>query len=106
LGARTVVSGADDDRALSGAAPVADAADVLDQLGPAANAWGPVAPRARAAGTLGGARALPQVRAWDRPRAAPLVRLQADGPASVVDGGADALAGLAAFGPLPAGRMV
>jgi hypothetical protein len=33
LGARTVVAGADDDRTRSGAAPAAEAADVLDQLG-------------------------------------------------------------------------
>ncbi len=106
MGARTVVSGADDDRSLSGAAPASDAADVLDQLGPPQHAWGTTKPRPRAAGTLESPRTLPQVRAWDRPGAAPLVRVEPDAPAAVVDGGADALAGLAAFGARPPGRFV
>src|SRR5262249_51492993 len=106
MGARTVVAGADDSRQLSGAPPASDAADALDQLGPPARAFGAVAPRPRAAGSLAPPRALPQVRAWDRARATPPVSLQRDAPATVVDGGADALADLAAFGPLPSGRTV
>ena len=50
LGARTVLAGADDDRTRSGAAPAADAADVLDQLGTPDAAWGEL----RARGTGGG----------------------------------------------------
>src|SRR6185436_3574922 len=53
----------------------------------------------------GAARQLPRVRAWDRSGARPIVRLEADRGATVVDGGADALAGLAAFGALPGGRI-
>ena len=45
LGARTVIAGADDDRTRSGAAPAAEAADVLDQLGHADAAWGEQKPR-------------------------------------------------------------
>jgi len=101
LGARTVVSGADDDRSRSGAVGAADAADVLDQLGRPDRAWGPVRLRARAAGTLGAPRALPRVRAWDRGGARPLVRVEGEGGATVVDGSADGLAGLAALGALP-----
>ena len=102
LGARTVVSGADDDRARSGAVGAADAADVLDQLGRPDHAWGPVRPEPRAAGTLGAPRALPRVRAWDRGRARPLVRVEPERGATVLDGSADGIAGLAALGALPA----
>jgi hypothetical protein len=49
MSAGTVVSGADDDRTRSGAAPAAEAADVLDQLGRPAAGWGRVRPAARAA---------------------------------------------------------
>ncbi len=101
MGARTVIAGADDDRTRSGAAPAAEAADVLDQLGPPSRAWGPVRARPRAAGTLGRPRALPAVRAWDRRAVRPLVRLEDVEPATVVDGSADGLAALAAFGALP-----
>jgi arabinofuranan 3-O-arabinosyltransferase len=105
LSARSVVAGADDDRAASGSATAADAADVLDQLGAPDERWGPVRREPRAAGTLGAARPLPRVRAWDRAGARPMVRLEADAGATVVDGSADALAGLAAFGALPDGRI-
>ena len=97
LGARTVVSGADDDRSRSGAVGAADAADVLDQLGRPDEAWGPVRREPRAAGTLGAPRALPRVRAWDRDGARPLVRVEGERGATVVDGSADGLAGLAAL---------
>ena len=105
LSARSVVAGADDDRAGSGAVAAADAADVLDQLGAPDRSWGPVRREPRAAGTLGAARPLPRVRAWDRPTARPIVRLESDARATMVDGSADALAGLAAFGALPPGRI-
>jgi hypothetical protein len=57
-----------------------------------------VRPRERSAGTLGRERALPEVRAWDRPGAPGLVRLEPAAPQTVVDGSADGLAGLAALG--------
>ena len=102
MGARTVVAGADDDRSRSGAVAAADAADVLDQLGPPDEAWGPV--RARAAGG-GDARARPAGCRGCGPgtarRSRPLVRVEGDGGATVVDGSAEGLAGLAAFGALP-----
>ncbi len=98
LGARTVVTGADDDRSRSGAAPASDAADVLDALGRPSALWGPVAPRPREAGTLGAPRALPAVRAWDRPHAPGLLRLEPAAPQTVVDGSAEGLADLDALG--------
>ena len=100
VGAGTVVAGADDDRRRSGAVPAGAAADVLDQLGRPDGAWGPVRREPRVAGTLGPPRPLPRVRAWDRSSGRPLVRVAPDGPATVVDGGADGLAALAALGGL------
>ena len=106
LSARTVVAAADDDRRLSGAVPPGEAADVLAQLGPPDERWGAVRPERRAAGTLGGPVPLPRVRAWDRADAPGLVRLEPDAGATVVDGSADGLAGLAAFGALPRDRRL
>jgi arabinofuranan 3-O-arabinosyltransferase len=101
LGARTVISGADDDRTRSGAAPAAEAAGVLDQLGRPDARWGRARQAPPAAGTLDAPRRLPQVRAWDRPGAPGLVRVEPRTGETVVDGSAEGLAGLAAFGPLP-----
>jgi arabinofuranan 3-O-arabinosyltransferase len=101
VSAGVAVAGADDDRTRSGAVPAGTAAEVLDQLGPADETWGPVRPEPRAAGTLGGPRSLPRVRAWDRPSARPLVRVEPDDGFTVVDGGADGIAALAALGSLP-----
>jgi len=100
MGVRTVVAGADDDPTRSGAAPAAEAADVLADLGAPAAGWGAAHPRPRAAGTLGAPVPLPRVRAWDR-EGAGLVRVEPEAPAVVVDGSAEGLAALAAFGPLP-----
>ena len=97
LGARTVLAGADDDRTRSGAAPAAEAADVLDQLGSPDHQWGEERERPRAAGTLGPPRALPEVRAWDRPDAPGLVRVEPAEPRVVVDGSAEGVAALAAM---------
>ena len=97
LGARTVLAGADDDRTRSGAAPAAEAADVLDQLGSPDHQWGEQRERPRAAGTLGPPRVLPEVRAWDRPDAPGLVRVEPAEPRVVVDGSAEGVAALAAM---------
>ena len=98
MSARTVLAGADDDRTRSGAATPADAADMLDQLGTPDAAWG-TRTAARAAGTLGAPRKLPQVRAWDRPEAPSLVRVEPATPQTVVDGSAEGVAALAAMEP-------
>jgi hypothetical protein len=92
LGARTVLQGADDDRTRSGAAPPAEAADVLAQLGPPTVHWGTETAKPRAAGTLGDPVELPQVRAWDRSQAPGLLRIEAPEPVVVVDGSAEGLA--------------
>jgi len=102
LSADTVLAGADDDRTRSGAAPAAEAAGPLEQLGQPDAAWGESKPRPRAAGTLGAPVPLPQVRAWDRPEAPGLVRVEETTPHLVLDGSAEGLAALAATGDLTA----
>ena len=80
MSARTVLQGADDDRTRSGAAPAAEAADMLAQLG---RPTPPGARRARARappGTLGGPVELPQVRRLGPPEAPGLVRVEAPEP--------------------------
>ena len=101
MGARTVVTGADDNRALSGAVPAADAAGSSHGN----ESWGEVSERPAAAGSLRPPVRLPQVRAEESDTAAPLVRLHADAPPVVIDGGADALAGLAGLGALRGGSI-
>ena len=101
MGAKTVVTGTDDNRALSGAIPAADVSGV----GHPQYGWGPWKQRPPAAGTLGSPARLRQVRAFDSPSATPLVRVHADAPPVVIDGGADALAGLAALDALRDGSI-
>ncbi len=101
MGAKTVVTGADDNRALSGAVPAADA----DAVGNGEARWGEEKQRPAAAGSLRPPVRLPQVRADGSASAVPLVRLHADAPPVVIDGGADALAGLAALGALKDGSI-
>src|SRR4051794_12954248 len=96
MGAKTVIAGADDDRTRSGAAPAAEAADALGQLGRPTAAWGAERVRPRAAGTSGGPVLLRDVRAWDRPQAPGLVRVEAPEPGLVVDGSAEGVAAIGA----------
>ena len=102
LGARTVVSGADDDRTRSGAAPAAEAADVLDQLGRPDARWGPARPSRAPPGRSGAARAAAGARAGTAPRRA---AARAGGARAArrrwSTARPRALAGLAAFGALP-----
>lgn len=106
IGVRSVVTGADDDLARSDAPPPADAAaELAAQPGfeRPARAYGPVR---RYASTIdpGVIRRLPEVRRYDLPAARGLVRVEPVSDPVLVDGSADALAGLAAFGMLPAQR--
>ena len=108
IGARAVVSGADDDLARSDApAPADAAAQLASQPGFArpARSYGPVTRYASA--TQPGATArLPQVRRYDLPSARGLIRVEPVRNPIVVDGSADGLAGLAAFGMLPPQRAI
>jgi arabinofuranan 3-O-arabinosyltransferase len=108
LGVRSVITGADDDLARSDAPAPADAAATLSaQPGFArpARSYGPVRAFAPSRG-LGGPVKLPQVRRYDLPAARGLVRVEPQAAPVVVDGSAAALAGLAAFGALPADRAI
>ncbi|HET9101944.1 MAG TPA: alpha-(1-_3)-arabinofuranosyltransferase family protein [Solirubrobacteraceae bacterium] len=107
IGARAVVTGTDDDPARSDAPNPADAAAVLGaQPGFArpARRYGPV--RRFTGGGLGPAVSLPEVRRYDLPSARGLVRVEPVARPLIVDGSAAGLAGLAAFGALPAGRSL
>jgi arabinofuranan 3-O-arabinosyltransferase len=104
LGVRSVVVGSDDRTGRSGAMPPADAArELAGQPGfrrPAA-AYGRASGFSSPAADLERSLSLPEVRRYDMPAARGLVRVDPAGPGMLVDGSADALAGLAAFGQLP-----
>ena len=106
LGAGAVVSATDDDRARSGGPNPDLAAGVLagQGLDRPSRAYGPVRRIGAPAGELAAARALPQVRRYDLPGGRGLVRVEPAGPPLVLDGSAQGLADLAAFGALPAQR--
>jgi arabinofuranan 3-O-arabinosyltransferase len=95
-GVRSVVTGSDDDRVRSGSVEPGAAEEQLS-VDPALGA-----PER----TYGDQRPLPRVRRYDLPAARPLLRVEPAGPGVVVDGSAEALAGLAAFGALPNDRPI
>jgi arabinofuranan 3-O-arabinosyltransferase len=102
-GTGAVVSATDDDRARSGGPPPGNAAAELagQGLDAPARAYGP---RRRFAAPLEAgpdSYSLPQVRRYDLPGSRGLVRLAPRGPATIVDGSAEGLTALAAFGALP-----
>ncbi len=102
LGVGAVVSGADDDISRSGAIDPAAAAGVLGaQLGAATRNYGPVRVHPAAAGDATGAVRLPEVRRYPVAGARGIVHVDPTGPPTIVDGGAEGLADLAAFGGLP-----
>jgi hypothetical protein len=96
LSAGAVVTGTDDDFHRSGATdPVAAAQTLAAQgFGQPAASYGPSA--------LG----LPEVRRYRVGAARPLVRVQSGRPSVIVDGSAQGVADLAAFGPLPDGSLL
>ena len=106
IGVRQVITGTDDDLARSDAPPPADAATELAGQGLArpTRSYGPVTSFSPSG--VGPPQRLAQVRRYDLPRARGTVRVEPAANPIVVDGSADALAGLAAFGALPSNRAV
>ena len=108
MGVGSVVTGTDDDEQRSGAVAPAEAELALERGGlrePAAS-YGPVRRFDAEPGAATPAAALPQVRRYDIGGSAGFVRVAPRAPELVVDGSAEALAGLAAFGVLESGTSV
>jgi arabinofuranan 3-O-arabinosyltransferase len=103
MGARAVVTGSDDDISRSGAVnPAAAAGELAGQgLDEPSRAYGPDRTVSPPRGELGRPAELPQVRRYDIPPGRGLVSVAPAGPPAIVDGSADGLAGMAAFGALP-----
>jgi hypothetical protein len=107
IGARAVVTGSDDDLPRSDAPPPADvAAELTAQPGltEPTRTYGPS--RAFEPSGLGPLVRLAQVRRYDLPASRGLVRVEPAAAPIVVDGSAETIAGLAAFGGLRAGEPV
>ena len=105
LGAGMVVTGTDDDLERSGAAPPVEAARALALAGlrePAAQ-FGPEVLREPPVGSVTAPVRLPQVRAYDLSSAG-LVRVEPADGGVLLDGSAEGVAALAAFGALDPGR--
>jgi arabinofuranan 3-O-arabinosyltransferase len=103
IGARAVITGADDDISRSGALAPAAAAQVLAGQGLAtpSQSYGPVTYHPPAEGGLGPGAPLAQVRRYDLPAGRGIVHVDPVADPTIVDGGARSLAGMAAFGTLP-----
>ena len=96
------MTGTDDDLSRSGAIDPAAAAPVLSQqLGSARHNYGPVSKLSAAAGDVGSSVSLPEVRSYGLAPGRGIVHVDPAGPATIVDGGAQSLADMAAFGALP-----
>jgi arabinofuranan 3-O-arabinosyltransferase len=108
MGAGAVVTGADDDVSRSGAIDPAAAAGVLSGQGltaPAAS-YGQVREHPAASGDIGPAVALPEVRRYDVGSSRGIVHVDPVGSPTIVDGSAESLADLAAFGALSAHNAI
>lgn len=106
-GVRAAVVGTDDDPARSDAPPPADVASELavqPGFARAARSYGPL--RSFTPTDIGPALKLPQVRRYDLPAARGLVRVEPRTEPIVIDGSADALAELSAFGGLRSGHAL
>ena len=102
MGVGAVVTGADDDTSRSGAIdPAAAASELSEQLGPTPSRGYGHVQAVPGDGDTGAPVALPQVRTYDTPGARGIVHVDPAGPATIVDGSAQGLIDMAAFGALP-----
>lgn len=102
MGVGTVVTGADDDLSRSGAIdPAAAAPELNQQLGNPSQDYGPRSAMPAALGDVGPAVSLPEVRSYALAPGRGIVHVDPTGPATIVDGSAQSLADMAAFGALP-----
>ena len=108
MGVGAVVSGSDSDLSRTGSLDPASAAVELAGQGLAApsRSYGPERPVRPAPGDLGGPVVLPQVLRHDLPAGRGIVHVNPLAPATILDGSAAGLAGLAAFGALPERRPI
>jgi hypothetical protein len=102
LGAGAVVTGADDNRARSGAIVPEGAARqlALGGLGAPDRSYGPTRSAPVEAGTLGTRLRVPEVARREVAGGPGIVRVLPQGPQTLVDGSGETLAGLAALGSL------
>jgi arabinofuranan 3-O-arabinosyltransferase len=103
MGVQAVVTGTDDDISRSGAMAPAAAAGVLAGQGLAtpARSYGPLQQHPPASGDVGAGVRLPEVRRYDISPGRGIVHVDPAGPSTIVDGGAQTLADMGAFGRLP-----
>jgi hypothetical protein len=108
MGVGAVVTGADDDISRSGAIDPAAAAGVLAGQGLSTpdRSYGPVRQHPAASGDIGPGVALPEVRRYDISSGREIVHVDPTGTPTIVDGSAESLADLAAFGSLPSRRPI
>ncbi|HEY1590151.1 MAG TPA: alpha-(1-_3)-arabinofuranosyltransferase family protein [Solirubrobacteraceae bacterium] len=104
MGVRAVVSGTDDDRLRSGSVdPTTAASELAAQgLGQPARTYGPSRTFVTPPDQVYPAMRLPEVRRYDLSSSAGMVGVRPAGPPTIIDGSAEGLAGLAAFGGLAA----
>jgi arabinofuranan 3-O-arabinosyltransferase len=103
IGARAMITGADDDISRSGALAPAAAAQVLarQRLAAPSHSYGPVTEHPPADGDLGPGALLPQVRRYDIAPGRGIVGVDPVADPTIVDGSARSLAAMSAFGTLP-----
>jgi arabinofuranan 3-O-arabinosyltransferase len=103
IGVGAVITGADDDIRLSGALDPNAAAQVLagQGFGTPDDSYGQVKQHPAASGDIGPTLALPEVRRYNVSGSRGIVHVDPAQDPTVVDGGAQSLADMAAFGTLP-----
>jgi hypothetical protein len=106
-GVRSVITATDEDRARSDApAPGEVALELAAQPGFARPARTYGSDRSFGPAGVGPPLRLPEIRRYDLPAGRGLIRVEPQASPVLIDGSAEAIAGLAAFGALPSGRAL